>query len=252
MKLNGKTALVTGGASWIGLAIVKLFEKEWAKVYCLDINEEAGKNIENENIIFYKLDVTKEAEWENIFGSVGKVDILINNAGIIWPKHQNPENIDLETWDLVHKINLTSVVLGCKYAIKSMKKFDIKWSIVNMSSRSWVVWVPDLSAYASSKSAIKNYSKSVALYAQKEKLWIRCNSLLPASIMTPMWENIIETGKRTEEELAFNIPMKRFGKAEEVANACLFLASDDSSYITWSEINIDWWILAWTESSPWV
>lgn len=252
MRLKWKTALVTGWVSGIGLAIVKEFALEWAKVIALDINEEVWNKLNLENVIFKKLDVTSENEWENVFNEVWKVDILVNNAWIIGPKEQNPENISIENWNLVHKINLTSVMLGCKYAIKSMRKHNIEGSIINMSSRSWVVWVPDLAAYASSKSAIKNYSKSVALYCQKEKLWIRCNSILPASIMTPMWEDIIEKSGKKEENFASHIPMKRFWKAEEVAKTAIFLASNESSYITWSEINIDGWILAWTESSPWV
>lgn len=254
MKLLNKIALITWASSWIWEAIAREFYKQGAIIIITDINTEAWKKLEQEleNSLFIKLDVSSEEDWKSAIKQVEDkywhLDILVNNAWIWWDEKwtpQDPENISLEDWELVHKINLTSVFLWCKYALKSMRKNKIKWNIINMGSRSGIVWVPNMSAYASTKAAIRNHTKSVALYAANEKLDIRCNCLNPASIMTAMWE--LEDEKR----LSWNIPMKRFWTPQEVAKACVFLASDDSSYMTWSEINIDWWILAWTLTSPW-
>lgn len=260
MRLNNKIALVTGGASGIWLEIAKLFEKEGAFIYLADINKQALENaqklIKNSKAIY--LNVTDEENWKEVFNIIvkekWKIDILINNAWVtgfhrdIWA--QDPENISLSAWNEVHNINLNGTMLWCKYALQNMKKNG--GNIVNLSSRSGIVWVPMASAYASSKAAIRNHTKSVCLYAAKNWYNIRCNSLHPAAIMTPMWEAMLwDEKEKREKELSQDIPMKRFWKPEEVAYSALFLASDESSYINWSELNIDGWILAWTETSPW-
>lgn len=255
MKLDWKIALVTGWASGIGLAISKNFALEWAKVFIADINEsswiKAEKKVKNSS--FIKLDVSSEKAWQEAIEQIWEIDILVNNAGIMWNPEkmgsQNPEEISVESWDLVHKINLTSVMLGCKYAMKSMKNRN--WcSIINMASRSWKVWLPWNCAYASTKAAILNHTKSVALHCAKSGYDIRCNSISPASIMTPIWEELIWGDKGYYETLCENIPMNRFWTSEEVAKACVFLASEDSSYMTWTDLNLDWGLLAGTKTSP--
>jgi len=256
MKLKWKKALITWWASWIWLEIAKEFSNQWAEVYIADINDEAWKKAEKiiEGSKFINIDVSSENSWIEWFKEIWEIDILVNNAWIIWNPEkmwaQNPEHISIESWSLIHRINLDSVMLWCKYAIKNMKNRK-NCSIINMWSRSWKVWVPENCAYASTKSAIRNYSKSVALYCQKMWYDIRCNTVNPASIMTDMWETILNWNDELYKKLVSDIPMSRFWTPEEVAKTCLFLASEDSSYITWSEIDVDWWILSWTKTSPW-
>ncbi|MCT4617571.1 MAG: glucose 1-dehydrogenase [Candidatus Gracilibacteria bacterium] len=252
MKLKNKIALITGGAAGIGEAIAREFSNSGATVIIADINLEAGKKLEQEleNSYFIKLDVTNETAWQSAFKEIidkyGRVDILVNNAGILGNNFgpQDPENATLESWQLVHKINLESVFLGCKYFLQNNRKVGGEGNIINMASRSGIVGVPNISAYASTKAAIRNHTKSVALYACGQGLKVRCNCLNPASIMTAMWD------KEDEKRLSKDIPMKRFGTPNEVAKACVFLASEDSSYITGSEINIDGGVLAGTLTSP--
>jgi len=256
MKLLNKIALITGAAAGIWEAIAREFYKSWATVVIADINSEAWKALEKELewSMFIELDVTSETAWQSAFDTITekhwRVDILVNNAWVLWDNFwpQDPENATLESWKIIHKINLESVFLWCKYFLQNNRKAWWEWSIINMASRSGIVWVPNMSAYASTKSAIRNHTKSVALYACEQWLKVRCNCLNPASIKTAMWDNIMDEEK--EKRLSKNIPMKRFGTSKEVAKACVFLASEDSSYITWSEINIDWWVLAWTLTSP--
>lgn len=259
-RVEGKVALVTGSADGIGKAIAQLLAREGAKVVVSDINETLGQATAAElGGAFVKLDVSDEASWQAALAAIesahGRLDILVNNAGIIGTKGpQDPENATLDDWRLVHKINLDSVFLGCKYAIRLMRKNgDAGGSIVNMSSRSGIVGVPGASAYASTKAAVRNHTKSVALYCAAQGLNIRCNSVHPASIMTAMWKKMLGEGAAYEANLAKfskDIPMKRFGTPEEVAQAVLFLASDESSYTTGSEINVDGGILAGTATSP--
>lgn len=255
-RVAGKIALVTGGADGIGKAIGSLLAREGATVVVADINETLGQTTAAEfGGLFIKLDVSNESSWQSAIDMVrkqyGALHILVNNAGIMGKGIQNPEHASLADWQLVHKINLDSVFLGCKYAIGLMK--ETGGSIVNMSSRSGIVGVPGAAAYASTKAAIRNHTKSVALYCAGQGYNIRCNSVHPASIMTAMWQNMLGTGKAAEEKLTklcADIPMKRFGTPEEVAQAVLFLASDESSYTTGSELSVDGGILAGTATSP--
>jgi 3(or 17)beta-hydroxysteroid dehydrogenase len=255
-RVEGKVALVTGGADGIGKAIAEVLSREGARVAIADINEALGTETAQEvGGMFIKLDVSDEAAWQAAIASVekewGRLDILVNNAGIIGKGAQDPEHITLDDWRLMHKINLESVFLGCKYAIKAMKERG--GTIVNMSSRSGIIGVPGAAAYASTKAAIRNHTKSVALYCAQQGYKIRCNSIHPAAILTALWKKLLGDGPTYEENMrkhAAEIPMKRFGTPEEVANAVLFLASDESSYCTGSELVIDGGILAGTTSSP--
>ncbi len=254
--VSGKVALVTGGADGIGLAIASLLSKEGAKVILADVNDAKGeaeaKNLGGEYI---SLNVADETSWtkaaDTIKGKHGRIDILVNNAGILGKGAQDPENTSLEDWKKIHAVNLDSVFLGCKIAISLMKEKG--GSIVNMSSRSGIVGVPFAAAYASTKAAVRNHTKSVALYCAAKGYPIRCNSVHPASIMTAMWKSILGTGKEFDEnhaKFAKDIPMKRFGTPEEVAQAVLFLASDASSYTTGSELVVDGGVMAGTATSP--
>lgn len=255
-RVHDKVALVTGGADGIGKAIAKLLAEQGAKVVIADVNAELGQKTAAEiGGKFHVLDVSTEQGWQAIMEAVkkdyGYLNILVNNAGIMGKGIQDPEHSTLELWHLLHKINLDSVFLGCKYAIPMMKEKG--GSIVNMSSRSGVVGIPTAVGYASTKAAIRNHTKSVAVYCAQKGYPIRANSVHPASIMTAMWKQMLGEGEAFEEnhkKLAKDIPMKRFGTPEEVAYAVLFLASDESSYITGSELTIDGGILAGTATSP--
>jgi NAD(P)-dependent dehydrogenase (short-subunit alcohol dehydrogenase family) len=255
-RVSGKVALVTGGAEGIGFAISKLLQEEGAKVIIADVNDEKGAaSAKSIGGTYIHMDVSSEQSWIDALAKIkkesGRIDILVNNAGILGKGAQDPEHASLEDWHKIHAINLDSVFLGCKHVIPLMKEHG--GSIVNMSSRSGVVGVPFAAAYASTKAAIRNHTKSVALYCAAKGYPIRCNSVHPASIMTAMWKAMLGEGEAFEKnhkEYSKDIPLKRFGTPEEVAHAVLFLASDESGYTTGSELTVDGGILAGTASSP--
>ncbi|MEI7526611.1 MAG: SDR family oxidoreductase [Mariniphaga sp.] len=262
MRLENRIALITGSARGIGKSIAELFHKEGATVLLSDIRDEeailVSKLFKDRNEYLH-LDVKNENEWKNITNYIlnkyGRLDILINNAGITgFLETKGPfdaENVDFESWEEVHKVNLNGVMLGCKYAIRMMKEKG--GSIVNISSRSGIVGIPGAVAYASSKSAVRNHTKSVALYCAEHKYNIRCNSIHPAAIMTPMWNAILGEDKQRErfvKEVEDGIPMGHFGEPIDVAYGALYLSGDESKYITGIELTIDGGILAGTQANP--
>ncbi|NBC02288.1 MAG: SDR family oxidoreductase [Bacteroidetes bacterium] len=262
MRLTNKIALITGSARGIGQATAELFHKEGATVIISDIRDDEGRTIAQnlgENAEYVHLDVGEANNWlsviDHITSTYGQLDILVNNAGITgFLESTGPwdaENCDLESWEKVHKVNSTGVMLGCKYAIALMKENG--GSIVNISSRSGLVGIPGAVAYASSKASVRNHSKSVALYCTENGYKIRCNSVHPAAIMTPMWEAMLGEGEQRQkmiEDVESGIPMGHFGEALDVAHAVLYLASDESKYVTGIELTIDGGILAGSEASP--
>lgn len=262
MRLENKIALITGSARGIGKATAELFHKEGAIVIISDIRDEEGEILVKAfgtNAEYFHLEVGSEENWlkisEYITNKYGRIDILVNNAGITGFLETNgpwdAENSDLKSWDEVHRVNSTGVMLGCKYSIKLMKEKG--GSIVNISSRSGVVGIPGAVAYASSKAAVRNHTKSVALYCAENGYKIRCNSVQPAAIMTPMWDEMLGEGEQRQkmiEEIEAGIPIGHFGDPIDVAYAILFLASDESKYITGIELNIDGGILAGSEARP--
>jgi NAD(P)-dependent dehydrogenase (short-subunit alcohol dehydrogenase family) len=262
-RLKGKTALITGAARGIGQAVAELFAAEGGKVILSDINDELGKTVAmaiGEQAEYFHLDVSEETEWQSITQSIeetyGKIDILVNNAGITGffesPGPHDPENLDLDSWHTVHKTNLDGVALGCKYGIKLMKNSNAA-SIVNISSRSGIVGIPAASSYASSKAAVRNHSKSVALYCAEKKYPIRCNSIHPGAILTPMWDAMLGEGEQREaaiKNVAADVPLGTMGTPLDVAYAVLYLASDESRYVTGIELNIDGGILAGSAATP--
>ena len=186
----------------------------------------------------------------------GKLDVLVNNAGITGFQEgfgpQDPENASLESWRCVHAVNADGVFLGCKYAIPLMKKSSAA-SIINISSRSGLVGIPGAAAYASSKAAVRNHTKTVALYCCEKGYQIRCNSIHPAAILTPMWEPMLGSGSQRAAAIAQiskDIPMRKMGAADDIADAIVFLASDESKYITGIELTIDGGLLAGSAASP--
>lgn len=262
MRLNNKVALITGAARGIGQATAGLFHREGAIVIVSDIRDQEGRELAAQfkaNAEYLHLDVAQESDWvaarDYIASTYGQLDILVNNAGITgfidttgpW----DAEHADLSSWNQVHSVNAAGVMLGCKYAISLMKERG--GSIINISSRSGLVGIPGAVAYASSKASVRNHTKSVALYCAEKGYRIRCNSVHPAAVMTPMWDDMLGEGEQRKQliaEITQGIPMGRFGTPEEVAYGILYLASDESSYVTGIELTIDGGILAGSEAKP--
>jgi NAD(P)-dependent dehydrogenase (short-subunit alcohol dehydrogenase family) len=263
MRLQGKIALVTGAAKGIGESIAKQFSAEGAFVYVTDIDYANGQNVASSighAAEFVLLDVRDEHAWQvltdGIIKAHGRLDIVVNNAGVTgfeegFVQH-DPEHASLDAWRKVHETNLDGVFLGCKYAIRAMRSTG-RGSIINISSRSGIVGIPTAAAYASSKAAVRNHTKSVALYCAQQNLQVRCNSIHPAAILTPMWEPMLGNGVDREANMAAFVqdtPLRRFGLPEEVACVAVMLASDESGYLTGTEINIDGGILAGSAGAP--
>lgn len=260
-RLRGKVALITGAARGIGAAIARTFVEHGAVVYVTDVDDAAGAA--TARLLgqrYFRLDVREESDWEDVMEEIvaehGGLDVLVNNAGITGFEGglvaHDPENATLASWHAVHRTNLDGVFLGCKHAIRAMRPRGAG-SIVNISSRSGVVGIPGAAAYASSKAAVRNHTKSVALYCAERGLNIRCNSIQPAAILTPMWEPMLGLGPDREarmRELVRDTPLKRFGTPEEVAAVALLLASDEAAYMTGTEINIDGGLLAGSAAAP--
>ncbi|MEM9964613.1 MAG: glucose 1-dehydrogenase [Asticcacaulis sp.] len=256
-RLHNKVALVTGGAQGIGEAIVRSFANEGARVIITDIDPEDGEALAADigaAAVYRHLDVSEETQWaktlDDVVAEFGRLDILVNNAGITGRGNgvpNDPEHTSLEDWRRVMRVNLDGVFLGCKHAIRVMKPNG--GSIINMSSRSGLVGIPHQAAYAASKAAVRNHTKTVALYCAEQKLNIRCNSMHPAAILTPMWEAMLKD-EADREAVAAGTPLHRFGRPDEVAAVVLLLASDEATFITGSEFNIDGGVLAGTASSP--
>lgn len=256
-RLEGKTCVVTGAARGIGRAIAERFHAEGGKVVVTDCDEEMGRaTAAHIGCRFERLDVRSESDWFQLAEAVPAPDVMVNNAGITGFEHgavaHDPENAQLEDWREVHRVNLDGTFLGCRYAIKAMKGRGTG-SIINISSRSGLVGIPLAAAYASSKAAIRNHTKSVALYCAQQGWSIRCNSIHPAAILTPMWETMLGSGADRDAKMqAFvaETPLKRFGTVEEVAAIAAMLASDEAGYMTGAELTIDGGLLAGSAASP--
>ncbi len=263
-RLISRVALITGAARGIGAAIASEFIKEGAFVFITDINDQGGKLLAKNlgpNAQYLHLDVSQESQWINVVDQIVRqknaLNILVNNAGITGFEHsdraQDPENATLDDWHTVHKVNLDGVFLGCKHGIRAMRQSKSSGSIINLSSRSGLVGIPGAAAYASSKAAIRNHTKTVALYCAEQGLPIRCNSIHPAAILTPMWDPLLGEGPEREtrmQEFVLDCPMRRFGKPEEVAAVAVLLASDEAGYMNGAELNLDGGILAGAVMPP--
>jgi NAD(P)-dependent dehydrogenase (short-subunit alcohol dehydrogenase family) len=256
-KLNEALCVVTGGAQGIGKAVCAAFVDAGARVILTDIDAAAGQASADElGCDFAQLDVRSEADWDALAAKAPAIGVLVNNAGVTGfedsPGPHDPANCSLEDWRAVHAVNTDGTFLGCRYALAAMKEKGAG-SIINISSRSGLVGIPGAAAYAASKAAIRNHSKSVALYAAQNGWKIRCNSVHPAAILTPIWEPMIGDGPDRQDRmdaLVADTPLKRFGTPEEVAQLCVFLASDDSAYMTGSELTLDGGLLAGSAASP--
>jgi len=256
-RLANKFCVVTGAARGIGRAICEAFVAEGAEVLLTDSDAEAGAEAANEiGCEFALLDVRHEEDWERLAGQRPALDVLVNNAGITGFEHtdgpHDPEHTSLADWRTVNAVNTEGTFLGCRYALRAMKAKGTG-SIINMSSRSGLVGIPGAAAYAASKAAIRNHTKSVALYAAQSGWKIRCNSIHPGAIMTPMWAAMVGDGPGHEERMAAIVadtPFKRFGTVEEVGALAVYLASDESTYMTGAELTLDGGLLAGSAVSP--
>jgi 3alpha(or 20beta)-hydroxysteroid dehydrogenase len=247
-RLRGKVALVTGAAEGLGEAIARAFVAEGAQVFLTDVQVDKGKALAKalgRKAAFFKLDVTSEQQWKRAFEAAlkrfGQLNILVNNAGISEPG--NPEDETFDHWKRVHAINLDSIFLGCKYGIAAIKANGEPGSIINMSSMLALRPGAFVGAYVSSKAAVMQYSKAVALHCAQTGLKIRCNTIHPGAIETPMFQRYLDASGLSHDEaydlFARNHPMGRCGKPEEIAQAAVFLASDESSFTTGCELTVD-------------
>lgn len=256
-RLNGKTCVVTGAARGIGRAIAARFHAEGARVILTDVNEAAGAAAADAiGCTFPALDVREESDWARLARDLPMLDVLVNNAGVTGFEAgavaHDPEHATLADWRAVHRVNLDGTFLGCRYAIGAMKAAG-RGAIINVSSRSGMVGVPGAAAYAASKAAVRNHSKSVALYCAQQGWAIRCNSIHPGAILTPMWEAMLGDGPARAERmraLVADTPLRRFGQAEEVAAVAVMLASDEATYLTGAELTIDGGLLAGSAAAP--
>lgn len=256
-RLAAKKSIITGAARGIGKAIATAFVHEGASVLLTDRDQATlaatGKELGCETML---LDVEQEADWQRLAQLHPSCDIMVNNAGVTGFEQSagphDPEHVSLADWRAVHRINLDGTFMGCRYAIGAMKAKG-HGSIINISSRSGLVGIPGAAAYASSKAAIRNHSKSVALYCAAQGWQIRCNSIHPAAIMSPMWEPMLAAADdraAAEAALVRDTPLRRFGRDSEVAAVALLLASDEATYITGSELHVDGGILAGSAAAP--
>ncbi len=244
MRLENKVALISGGARGIGAATARIFAQEGAKLIIGDVLEEEGRRTAAEitdgggECFFIKLDVTSEADWEQVAGEVtsrfGKLDILVNNAGI--SARGNVEETSVADWTRTMDINVKGAFLGSTQAIPMMRKVG-GGSIINISSGAGIAPQPGTSgAYAASKGAVRIFSKSTAVQYAKEN--IRCNSVHPGPIETDMLR-ATRPDENNLQTMMDRVPLGRFGRAEEIAYGVLYLASDESSFVTGSELVID-------------
>jgi len=244
MRLENKVAIVSGGARGIGAAITKILAQEGAKVVIGDVLEEAGQktaaeiNAAGGECIFVKLDVTSEADWDNVVGEAtrrfDKLDILVNNAGIT--SRGKIEDISADDWTRVMDVNVKGGFLGTKMSIPKMRA-NGGGSIVNISSGAAIAPQPNTSgAYSASKGAVRIFTKSTAIQYAAEN--IRCNSVHPGPVETDML-NLSREGDSELADMKARVPLGRFGKAEDIAYGVLYLASDESSFVTGSELVID-------------
>ncbi len=241
-RVAGKIALVTGAASGIGAATARLLAAEGASVIVTDIDERGGRRVADEiDGAFMALNVRSEAVWESTLDQVSRtherLDVLINNAGI--SPHDTIENFDLEAWRHVQSVVAESAALGCKHGLALLRRSSAG-AIVNVSSIAGMIGASNYASYGAAKAAVRNLTKSVAMLCAERGYPVRANSVHPGSIDTP----ILDADKAKYGEPAITarekaIPLGRLGRAEEVANAIVFLASDEASFITGTELIVD-------------
>ena len=245
-RVEGKVALITGGASGIGFATANLLLGEGAKVVLTD-REQALSAPElaplRQRASIRSLDVRREAEWiavtDAIAAEFGRIDIVVNCAGVVLLK--DVEATTLEEWQSLMAVNLDGTFLGCKHAVRVMKDRG-GGSIVNLSSVAGIIGSGNLAAYSASKGGVRLLTKSVALHCARRSYNIRCNSVHPSFVETPMLRSMIASArdpKKLENSFAQAAPLGRLAQPDEIARTILFLASDEAAFTTGAEFVID-------------
>ncbi len=251
MRLKDKVALITGGSSGIGRETALLFAQEGAAVVVADVNDAAGQEtaelIQNQGgqAVYVRADVSKAADCENMVAvaeqTFGKLHIVFNNAGVMHSDDDNAVTTEESVWDLTMNINVKGVFFGCKYAIPAIRRAG-GGSIINTASFVALLGAatPQI-AYTASKGAVLSMSRELAVIHAREN--IRVNALCPGPLRTELLMKFLSTEEKKQRRLV-HIPMGRFGEAKEMAYAALFLASDESSYVTGTEFVVDGGITA--------
>ncbi|KRB41616.1 MAG: SDR family oxidoreductase [Pseudomonadota bacterium] len=249
-RVAGKKAFITGGAQGLGAAMARKLADEGAKVSVADINHEGAKAVAaeinaacGEGVAFaFPLDVTKEDQWiyalEEADAAMGGISVLINNAGI--SRAGNIEQLSYEDWKLVMSVNVDSVFLGTKHALKYMRDHQ-PGSIINISSIAGLIAAHNSPVYNASKAGVWLLSKGIALHCAKQGLDIRSNSIHPTFIDTPILDPLRQQfgTEVAHGKLARQIPLGHIGEPEDIANAALYLASDESKFMTGAELKLD-------------
>ncbi|MEY4055435.1 MAG: hypothetical protein RL519_770 [Pseudomonadota bacterium] len=241
MRLAGKTALITGGSSGLGNEMARRFVAEGASVIVADIDAENGQALARElgnAASFAPLDVSSEDDWKRVMDQAGPIDIVVNNAGIT--THGSIEDVTLEQFRHEFEVDVVGVFLGCKYAVAKMKERG--GSIINMSSLCGVRAQADLVAYNGAKAAVTHMTKSVAMHCAVKGYGIRCNSIHPGVIHTPILDKVLAQVPNPDEIYAgwvANHPIGRIGRPEEIAAMAVYLGSDESGFTTGAEFRVD-------------
>jgi len=245
-RVQGKVAFVTGGASGIGEAVAGCLLREGATVVAADINEQGGRRVTETNpgLEFVRHDVSVESDWSNNLASVltrfGRLDILVNVAGIT--KVANIEQENLADWQKIFRVNADGSFLACHHGVKAMRQCNAAGSIVIVSSPQAIRPAGYLLSYAASKAAGLALIKSVALHCALEQTGIRCNAVLPGSVLTGLMENYLSQVADRDKalrEAAAMMPINRLCTADEIAMAVLYLASDESKIVTGAVLAAD-------------
>lgn len=241
-RMEGKVAIVTGGAMGIGEATVRLMAREGSRVVLADIDEERGSALAEsigEAVLFIRLDVSDESQWiaaiEKTLSHFGRLDVLVNNAGIV--QVSDVEETTMADWRAVHAVHMDGVFLGCKHAIPAMRKTG-GGSIINMSSLAAIGGYEKVFAYSASKGAIRSMTKSIAVHCAQNKYAIRCNSVHPGTMETPLVRQFLDT-VADDPTVPDHQKDPMLGTSEDVAYMVLYLASDESKFVNGSELIID-------------
>ncbi|MFK8052610.1 MAG: SDR family oxidoreductase [Woeseiaceae bacterium] len=247
-RVAGKIALITGAAQGLGEAMARMLAREGAKVIITDINAEGAASVAADinaslpgQASAVSHDVTSEDDWQAVVAhaeSIGGLHILVNNAGI--GSIGNVLDETLESWRRVHAVDVDSVFIGCKYAMPLMETSG-GGSIINISSIAGIIAGHNYAAYNSAKAAVCHLSKSIALDCARRRNNIRCNSVHPVFIDTPILDGMNRSGDREKmlSKLSAQIPLGRVGHPDDIAYGVLYLASDESAFMTGSELRID-------------